>query len=441
MPVQDIKKVKWEEIQDRVHHVNGLAAEAISAIPENDRPPLYLASYPFGAHLIESGLAHIPHQNELYSVTSQDLPNEIREDLGYAEIPLMLFLNKTSELFLNLNNRTYPLHFFHPGKLLGLWPILDLTKYAESTVYHRGMWSLAVGARTVFMLPKVMDYGSHSKMQRQLQLEEAYPPHNLFDQGPVFADIAGSTKLKCDWSSEVLFFSKSWADALKSNPKFTDLKNVLLQQEWDNTLSLRNHIGVEVIWQVLAQAQAQTRIKPNTYVIDTVKHLVNIAMNSAPGFRPLSETDEITAPVQTIQNAYLEYYQLKNYIPTLLAPSYLKDHASVYYSFLCPTLLSLSPNHNFRNTLEDERNIKYILQLFQDELAQYDVYQRVLPSDIQFDFFHFESDSIHNILPVNQLPKIDPSLSRFPQNKQLVFSENAPFLRACVKLTASDNNA
>lgn len=436
MAFQNIKKVEWKEIRDRVFAANPEIAKEIDAIPVSEHSNLYLGAYPFGSRLIENGLTYIPVDNQFRATTDPSLPNELAQDLGYANVPMLMCLNKSAELFLDFDQRTYPLHFFYPGQILGLWPILDT--HHSASVYHEGKWSLAIGARTIFMLPKVMDYGNHSKMQRQLQLEDAYPPRSLFDQGLVFADIAASSKINCDWSSEIIFFSKGWAEALKVN-KWPSLHHALLQREWNDTLFLRNHMSIEIIWQVLAQAQAQTRLKPNTYVIETVKHLINIAVNASPGFAPLTENDEVIAPVKTLQNAYIEYYQLKQYIPTLFAPAYLYDHGAIYYSFLCPTLLSLSPNHNFRNTLEDERNIKHILELFLEELSQYEGYQKILSRDLTFDFFHFEADDVYNILPVTDLPKIDPQLNKFAQDPERVFSDNAPFLRSCLRIQRSSS--
>lgn len=436
MRFKNIRKIVWKDVRDQVLIANKAVTSIIDKIPEKEHPSFYLASYPFGELMIEQGLARVPHNNEFHFIKKASLPNDILSDLDYANVPMLIGLNKASELFLGLNHRTYPLHLFAPGKILGLWPILDTEEFAKT--YHRNMWNLAAGIRTIFMLPKVMDYGSHSKMQRQLQLTEAYPPHNLFDQGPVFADIARSAKMECDWQHEVLFFGKGWAEGLKSG-KWPELHRILLQREWNDSLSLRNHMSIETIWQVLAQAQAQTRLKPNTYVIDTVKHLINIAVNTSVGFTPLANNDETFAPVTCIQKAYLEYYNLKQYIPTLLAPAYLQGNAAVYYSFLCPTLLSLSPNHNFRNTLEDERNIKHILELFQTELQQYDDFQHILPANIQFDFFHFEADPIYNIQPIEALAKADPYLSTYPADPSLIFCENGPFLRACVKIHCPSN--
>lgn len=421
MPLENIRQVNWQEVHRRVSNVNSTVAAAIDAIPHHEHPNLYLASYSFGELIIDHGLMRIPA-----------LPDQFADDIRYSNIPLFITLNKSTELFLDLNsNSTYPLHLFFPGKTLGIWSILDAGHLQNSN--QPGIWSLAAGARTIFMLPKVMDYGSHSKMQRQLQLSEAYPPHNLFDQGLVFTDIAASKKIRCTWQQDILIFGKGWAEGLQTG-KWPELHHTLLQQEWNESLFLRNHMNTEILWQFLAQAQAQTRIKPSIYVIDTVKHLINIALNASVGFAPLANEDETIAPVSIIQNAYLEYYHLKQYIPTLLAPAYLKNSGAVYYSFLYPTLLSLSPNYNFRNTLEDERNIRHILTLVQNMLSQYPNYQHPLSPDIQFDFFHYEADPIYNIHPVQDLPKNDPLLDYYPANPDLIFSETGPFLRACVKI-------
>ncbi len=437
MPPLSIKKIEWQEVSSRVRLTNPTVATAIDALAQKSLPPLYLVHYPFGALLVQKGTLQIPHEGRLHPIDHPNIPQDLAADLSYSKLPMFMNMNKTAEVFLPFDTRTYPLHLFTPGKLLGIWPLFDGPSFSG---LHSSMWSMAAGARTLFMLPKAMDYGSHSKMQRHLHLDEAYPPHNLFDQGPLFANIANSAKMQCNWQCETLLFSKGWAEKLLT-PEWEHLHHVLLQQEWTDSIVLRNHLSIDMAWQVLAHAQAQTRLKPNSYVIDTVKHLTNIATNAVPGFAPLTAKDDAIAPITIIQQAYLEYYQLKQYIPTILAPAYLQERPSLYYSFLHPTLLSLSPNHNFRNTLEDERNIKLMLELFQGKLAQIPDCQYLLPKNLHFDFFHFEADEVHHIHPVIDLAKIDPLLSSF-SDPEFTFAENGPFIRACVRIhRTSDSNS
>ncbi len=430
--MQNIRQIEWEEVRAQVFAANPVIAAQIDAIPKQDHPPLYFASYPFGENIVKEGEFQVPFEGQTLPLKHLQAGSACIADLAYDIIPMLMMLNKTSELFLALNDKTLPLQFFYPGKILGLWPTLD-THPLSANAYYK-MWSLAAGARTIFLTPKVMDSAAYVRLQRQLQLEEIYRTHNLFDQGLIFKAIASSKKINCLWQSDILLFSKAWVTTLKAGT-WPELRQALLQQEWDDSLFLRNHLRLEILDQILSTTQAQSYLKPTAYASDTVKHLISIASNAALGFTPLTQKDEIYAPISIIQKAYLEHYGLKQYIPTLIAPAYIHDRPAVYYSFLSPTLLSLSPNHNFRNTLEDERNIKYLLELFKTKIKEYPTYRGLFPEQVQFDFFHFEADAIYGIYAMAELEKLDPALSYFAPNKALSFSENSPFLRSSVRMS------
>lgn len=430
-----LQRIGWDEVKESFFASNPLVAAQIDVISENKRPSLYLARYSFGELIVKEGLFHLPENTQI--------SNDMREDITYDVFPVLFNLNRTLEVFLKSSQMTYPVDVLQPGRVFGCWSILD--KHSGSSLYHEKILNLAAGCRTIFILPKVTDASSHSKMQRLLNLEDAYPPYNLFDHGSIFKDIAASSKIACNWVCEVLIFGKKWKNQLEAG-ELKELYQALLQQEWNDTRILRDQIRLGCMWTVLAEAQAKTHLKPNAYAMDTLKHIVNIAANIALGFAPLAEKDEMMAPVASIQNAYLQYYGLKQYIPTLFAPAYLSSCLAVYYSFLSPTLLSLSPNHNFRNTLEDQRNVRNILNLFQQSLSNYPVYQKFMLHEIQFQFFHFEADPTHNILSVDNLLHFDTTLNQFAQNSNLNFAENGPFLRACIRISAnrlrsSDNNS
>ena len=285
------------------------------------------------------------------------------------------------------------------------------------------------------MVPKITDQLSHNRMQRAFGLSELHPPHNLFNQGKIFADIARAPFLNCQWRAQVLIFGRGWFDQAQT-PKMRSFYDILLQQAWRYTKNSRNHMFFEIIWQFLAQAQAQTRLKPNVYVLETVKHLINISTGSTMAFGPLQDRDERIAPIHSIQQAYLEEYNLKHYIPTIIGPAYLRANSQVYYSFLVPTLLSLSPNYNFRNTLEDERNIKNLLEHFFKEFAEhYASCGDLFGKGIQFEFFHFDADPLHGIHASRDLPNFNSKFGEFAPDPQRIFCENGPFIRSCVQIS------
>lgn len=430
MKIPDIQSISWLEVREQLLKVNPSLTEAIDSISPKDRCPIYKASYRFGESIIDKIGLKLPFNGTLLNIDDPLLPLQIREDLNYARLPSMVCLNKTAEMFVKFNERIFPIHLFEPGVMVGAWELLD----KAHTVYQHNIWRIVAGARTLFLVPKVTDQVGHTKMYRALQLNENYPTHNLFNQGKIFAEIARSPQLNCQWKSDILLFSRDWFDL--SEPKLAPFHQVVFKEGWQNTLHLRNQMTFEMVWQLLAQAQANTRLKPNVYVMDSVKHIVSIAAGANVGFAPVEPHDEGSLPLSTIQAAYLEYYGLKHYIPTILAPAYLLHKTPVYYSFLLPTLLSLSPSFNFRNTLENERNIKELLERFQQELVHhFPHYPNLLINQMKFEFFHFEADQSQNIHTSHCLPDFDSTLSHYSQDSQRIFCENGPFMRACVQIS------
>ncbi len=411
----------------------GLAA-ALDQIAPSDQAELYLAPYLFGESIIDEQGLSVAYQGQLRSIDDETLPADLRRDINYTRVPAMLSLNKTSEYFTELSNRIFPVHLLEPGIMMGAWEMLDKT----NTVYQHKIWRIVAGARTLFMVPKITDYLGHSRIQRIFDLSESYSPHNLFNQGRIFAEIASSPLLNCSWRSQILIFSRAWFERAQE-PSMRPLYTQLLQQAWTYTRHSRNQMFFEIIWQFLAQAQAQIRLKPNFYVMETVKHLISISTGAMMAFAPLREKDQQIAPLKILEQAYLEQYALKHYIPTILAPGYLTRHPKVYYSFLIPTLLSLSPSYNFRNTLEDERNIKQLLEHFFAHFAEhYASCGDYFGQKTHFDFFHYEADPLHGIRSSQELPQFNPAFSHFPADPSRVFCENGPFVRSCVQISRDD---
>jgi hypothetical protein len=427
-----IKEVSWDEVKERVEKINPVFAEAMNATATHPSAKLYLARYHFGDLIVKNGITQIPINNQLIGLNHPDLPEPFKTELNYSQMCAGIFLNKTAEVFVDLETRVHPLHMFELGDVYGLWELMD----PRESPYYQRMWNIAAGARSLFLVPKATDNTSHNRMQRLLNIDEG-SQHNMFMQGLLFKSMMQSSRLQNDWNCEVLYLGRGWFESLPQNA-WMQFHYTCLKQEWANSTHSRNRLTFEAIWQTLSQTQAETRLKPNVYVLESVKHLVNIAMGAFLGFRPLNaHLDEHIAPVSMIEKAYIEFYKLKHYIPTILAPTYLnrKSHNAVYYSFMIPTLLSLTHEHNFRNTLEDERNVKHLLERFQKRLeSQTDTLHKFI-SNTEFQFFHYEADPLYQINATKTLPQFDPRFSDAP-DKERSFCENGPFVRSCVMVKA-----
>ena len=427
------REVSWDEVSQDVAKANPAFYEVMESIAQKKTLKLYLASYKFGELVVKNGISQLPIDNQLISINDPSLPDPFKQDLNYAHMSVGIFLNTSAEIFLPFDNRVYPVFMFDVGNVNGLWEMLDLT----GSVYHQRAWHIAAGARSLFMVPKIMDHTSHSRLQRMLALDETYPAHNVFSQGNYFKQIIQSNYFNSDWRCQVLYLSRAWFETLPK-AQWERLHYTALKTEWANSAHLRNLTSFEITWHLLTHVQTERRVKQNAYIIDTVKHLLNMINGSSLGFRPLTATDQHILPLSIIEQAYLELYQLKHYIPTLLAPTYLDKNSGdpIYYSFLQPTLLSLSPNHNFRNTLEDERNVKQLIEHFQFSLQKHKDALYHFTDNIEYQFFHFEPDSLYHIKSSSTLPEFDARFIDYPLDQERSFCENGPFVRACASIRA-----
>ncbi|NEU34928.1 hypothetical protein GN156_30175, partial [bacterium LRH843] len=89
---------------------------------------------------------------------------------------------------------------------------------------------------------------------------------------------------------------------------------------------------------IFSVIQNSRNLKPNPYLLDTAKHLFAIALGEVPGYAP--QLDDEQLPLRVLQQAYVESYGMKKYVPTILAPVNFsletKSFPAVYYSLSYP---------------------------------------------------------------------------------------------------------
>jgi hypothetical protein len=156
-------------------------------------------------------------------------------------------------------------------------------------------------------------------------------------------------------------------------------------------------------------------------------------------------TDDTLAPIQLLQNIYLESYGLRKYAPTVLHPMHFswKGFSSpVYYSLSLPTTLEFSPkSRKVSSTLYDLSELKHILEVFFEEvscghLKIEDTIIRTLAEDINFDFFHSKFDRHSEIKLTSEMVKGDSALYKsLAQYEGRELAESGTFVRGCVRIS------
>lgn len=438
-----IEILYWKDVRQEVK--NAELVRIIDNLDPGKKLRFLRLQYSYGSTIVHEGNIQIPIERDK-CVPLQDplVPSYVKELLNYSTIPLGLLLNKASEIFIETNQRIIPLNILKPGYLFGLFETLSiLSNSPEPTP----VWSVFAGARSAFMLPKITDALSHRRLRLEFGLPSD-PPKSPLEHCSIFSAINQCQPPERRWHSNVLLFSSDWFKNDFRDPAWLSFQNYLFKLGWSHTKFKFDNVGQQILWEALASAIAERRLKPRPYLIDTVKHLISIGMGAIPGFQ-VSDDSEMALPTQCIENAYLNVYNL-DYSPILIYPHILQntlDETPVYYFMTFPTLAEGYPTQRGTPSfIMDLREIKNIIETpnkginTKNRLPIIDILRQ-----IHYNYFHPEPDRLREITPSSEITKDDPELNRYMQQyKNKPFPINAPFMCGCIRirrLITHENNA
>lgn len=432
----DLKEAYWEDVREEVSSLNPELAAICDEISPSKKYPLFRLSYPYGTTIVDQGQFYLPSlTGETFSVKDSSLPSFLRENLNYSSVPLSLVLHNNTEVFVEVNERVKPLNFFKPGDLFGVFESVDHLTNTTSTA----MWSVTAGARSTFMIPRITEKIGHNRMRKEFRISEKEPPSSLLNQWKIFKGIYGCREREAPWTSDILVFSSKWFDNNKS-VSWLKFQKYIFKLCWSQMQLLRDSTEFGLLWSSFSDAISSRNLKPRPYLIDTVKYLASIANGAAVAFRPA--IDESALPLSIIQDAYINCYNLKTYIPTIMQPSKLRDEVKkVYYSLALPTVLGSTPFvRNAPSLIEDERDIKKLLETFIRTIKDSHLISYPL-AHVKCDFFHTDDDQYGEILSSKEIEKEDPNFSSFNSKKfqSRVFCTTSPFFRGCIRISNLKN--
>ncbi len=438
----NVTELKWSEIQLTLLRINPELIRIIDKINDKDDLFVYKARYPYGANIISNSMAYFPlADGGEIAFNNPSLPETLIKNLNYSPLmssPMGVILNKNCEIYIRADSRIMPHMVMSPGDIFGVSRALANTFQLDSNVSlisPPAMWDISSGARSVFMLTKIANTIGHNKLKKRLGLD-IRKPESYQEHYSLFKQIAQSPE--CDWYSEVLFFSNKWLERLGST-EFRELFSYLSQvnryfnRVWHNTPQWT------MVFNEIENKHRLWHYSP--YTLATAKHLFNIASGSIVGFRPAN--DDSSAPVELIQDMYLNTYELDDYWPIIMEPMQFSHHHNdlpLYYSLNFPTLAQCNPT-TFKGksliALEDEVE-RTVEKYHHDILRAKDIiykstslYNTALAAD--FSFFHEDPGAYNNIQPAQAVLEQDP---RFfcKHNSNATFPLHSAFLKGCVKI-------
>lgn len=430
-PIIDVEEVCWDEVRDEVYKVNLELAEICDSINPGKQHTLLKIKYPYGSKIVDKGVFNLPLVNtELLSINDRSMPFFLREKLTYCSIPLSVILDNNTEVFVEARGGATPLNFFKPGDLFGVFESMDFLTDNQSSP----IWSVTAGARSAFMVPRITDTIGHNRMKKEFGIGHDVPTH-LSDQWAIFKDICNHPIHRGKWYNTILVFTDSWFQKNSEEGSWRKFYQYLFKLSWKQLQLLRDVTEFSLLWSSFGDEINNRNLKPRPYLVDTIKHLVSIANGSGVAFKPA--TDETALPVSIIQNAYMDFYNLKDYIPTVMQPCKLQGKEKLaYYSLAFPTVLESSPFvKNAPSLIEDERDLKRLMETFLRTIKQGDMINPI--KHVTYEFFHTHLDQYGEIQESNTILEDDPRfIFMFSERHQSrLFCATSPFFRGCIRIS------
>ena len=422
----------WKDQRKSVHKVNEELGLLIDDISPDDSYQLFCLQYPYGELITENSVLNVPAENTFVSLSNPNLNTRYLSELSYAPTPLILQLHNSAEVFFEKPSGIISLNTFAEGELYGLFEIMEpLTGCRGSS-----LWNVCSGSRSAFMLPKISDYVQHEQLKRHLNITAAQP-QKPSDHALVFKEIAQQSMAGTGWHTKILAFGKKWFDAKNDSRAWLKFYNYLYKKSWQQSNVVRTYYEFNVLWEHIAPIIKYTQ--PNFYILSTFKNLINLGFGGQPGFQPTLQETQLL-PGKVIEDAYVNVYGLKNYLPTIMVPNRLnhRNLKPVYYSFAEPMLLESNPDmRNKRNILAEQEHVFDLLSGFMKAITHKNegyLYEQL--KRITFDFFHTKYEVAGKISHAKQEIENDFTLNdkknEYYPNR--VYAASSHFLQGFVRL-------
>lgn len=423
-----ITEVAWSDVRNKVWQSCNKLGKIIDAIAPTKEYSLWQIHYPFGAKIFAENLLHLPNSHgTTLPITDINVPQKVRDQLNYSPLPLGIISENSVEKYYALNNKIFSAAFYHNDLNLGI----------EEHFGWTSPYNIVSGARSLYMLPKISETIAHKKLKKEFGIS-ATPPKRLVDHWQVFTQLASSNKFPRPWHCELIFLSNKWIDRLKNDPAWRELNLYLWQQGWQHNNYARNKASLAIIQEAFIQQLNAKNLKFDSYITDTLNHLLLISLGTLPANAPTIDSNT-AGPIKEIQLIYEEIYKLAN-IPTIMQPKYFTSLDNpVYYSLQNPTLLeSATKTKQATSVIEIIRNLKELIDYFREK-PWISSHQTII-SKINFDFFHSDLFAYGpNIRPSTEMLKYDSALSYDPATSVHNFAYHSTFLRGCVRITQNNS--
>lgn len=441
-PLHDIEILKWDDISSQFQILFPDVSEHFNRILKKNTPYFYRARYPFGTEIVIKGKLQVPFNGQMHDLDSSALPASIQSDLNYTSgsPPICALLKGFIESHLDLPSHLIPLRILTPGSLFSLTNLFESERVSHRIDYA---YSSTSGARSLLILPKISHEQYNERIARSYQINPDYLcPKTFFDQWPLFKDLANAPEFKSSWHSEVIIFTKEWFNLIQKDPQ---LKVLFLTRLLHANAFPQNQVMYDLAWSIFAD-NLKSSVKNTPFVIETVKHLIKLAMSEVPGYAP--SCSEAQAPIKELMDIFLNVYRIRYYLPTFMELSYYNKHEPIYYSLQKHTFLSHIPKKsNANRTIDELLTIKDLIESFKmhvlENRSPISLKNTILfktLEEVEFDFYHPQGtkslrSDIHSL--INDDHRFEYPFETNKIDKNLVFPKHSLFFNGCIRIRPS----
>lgn len=393
--------------------------------------------YPFGSIIAKDDVLHLPSNGmETIPINDSSIDKRWKEKLGYRSIPTGMITENSLEIYREIDGKVFSVALSGPNTGLEIGIVENFGSTAAYTV--------SAGTRSLYMIPRISKTAAHKRLRREFGILSP-PPKRLLDHWHIFKELYASPVFKTNWFCELIFLSKEWFSYIDNDDSacWLKLRSYIQQKGWEHSELGRRKVILDVVWQQASGLLTSKGMKPDPYVVDTLKHLIFLSLGGISGCRPVNG-DDFAGPINEIQNIYLDVYGLSSQIPTIMRPYNfsLSEDKPIYYSMQSPMLLSSTPNfRSMSSNIEDMRELmiikSYVFGQDYGNLKIDNVKFNDTISQIKFDYYHGDMFAYgSDIRPTKELPEADPELLYMPQSiSKHKFADNGAYIRGCIKIS------
>jgi hypothetical protein len=441
MATQSLRLTSWAKIKERVMALHPKLCTALNDIPHVDDFRVMTVQYPFGAEILKDGVFQLNLDCEVMPHDDERIPLEIKNHLNYPwqVLPVSMVLTHSFDSFIPTPSHIMPYQMLGPGEILSLLTIFDRK---DAYGIFQSTHCATAGCRSLFTLPKISDATYNQKLKHAYNVNEHTCPKTYTDQWALFHELATAEKFHDGWYCELLIFPRRFFEVIRETP---ELRSLLLQEVWGFTAFSRNLSSYDILWSCYIEKAVDSAARHHPGIIETVKHLIKIALLEVPGFAPT--IDDTAGPVTKLMDTLINTYKIRYHMPIFMELSQYDGRHPVYYSLHRHTFAhSFQSQHSFQHTRQELIEIKHILEDFRDH-----VLGNKLPFDLEgsslatmfsttdFDFFHPQGEgelrSDIDMIATDD-PRFTELMAQFPCKRTLKFPSSAAFFHGCIRISA-----